>query len=175
MDTDFLLIQKMRLGEDRAVETFVEKYYGAILKYCCLHIGSREDAEDITQETFERFFRSFPEYHHFGKAVNYLYVIAGNICRDYYRKKKEVAVAFLPEKAENSLEGLEELLDVRGILDKLPGELKEPAILYFFQERKQKEISKILGISLSLVKYRIKRVRELLEKELKGWEDYEKK
>lgn len=36
------------------------------------------------------------------------------------------------------------------------------AILYFVQERKQKDIAEILGIGLPLVKYRVKRARELL-------------
>lgn len=53
-------------------------------------------------------------------------------------------------------------LDVREALAKLPPELREVTILFFFQEVKQKEIAKILGIGLPLVKYRIKRAKELL-------------
>ena len=87
MDRDFSLIQKMRTGNEAAVEVFVKKYYPAILRYCCLHIYNREDGEDAAQETFERFFRTFENYHHYGKAGNYLYVIAGNVCKDYLRKK----------------------------------------------------------------------------------------
>lgn len=43
MDRDFSLIQKMRTGNEAAVEVFVKKYYPAILRYCCLHIYNRED------------------------------------------------------------------------------------------------------------------------------------
>ena len=161
MDGDFSLIQKMRAGDGQAVEEFVKKYYPAILQYCCLHICNREDGEDAAQETFERFFRTFERYRHYGKAGNYLYVIAGNVCKDYFRRKREVAMAELPEIEEKSMGGLEELMDVSRILKSFPQELQETAILYFFQERKQKEISKITGASLSLVKYRIRRVREL--------------
>lgn len=84
-------------------------------------------------------------------------------------------MADLPEIEEKSMEGLEEIIDISRILKRLPEELQETAILYFFQERKQKEIAKIAGISLSLVKYRIRRVRELLAKELKGGENREKR
>ena len=31
---DFLLTQKMRMGDEKAVEAFVTKYYGQILRYC---------------------------------------------------------------------------------------------------------------------------------------------
>ena len=40
--------------------------------------------------------------------------------------------------------------------------MRQTAVLYFMQERKQKDIARILGISLSLTKYRIGRARELL-------------
>lgn len=39
MDSDFLLIQKMKIGDERAVESFVRKYYSQILRYCRLHIA----------------------------------------------------------------------------------------------------------------------------------------
>ncbi len=86
MDTDILLIQKMRMGDERAVELFVEKYFSRILRYCRSHIGDPSYAEDMTQETFVRFFRTLPQYRHYGKAANYLYAIASNVCSDYYRK-----------------------------------------------------------------------------------------
>lgn len=175
MDRDFSLIQKMRAGDEAAAEAFVKKYYPAILRYCCLHICNREDGEDAAQETFERFFRTFEKYRHYGKAGNYLYVIAGNVCKDYFRRKKDVVMAEMPETEGKCMEGLEELMDISRILKSLPEELQETAILYFVQERKQKEIAKITGISLSLVKYRVKRVRELLIKELKGGENREKR
>ena len=44
-----------------------------------------------------------------------------------------------------------------------PEELKEITILFFFQELKQKEIADLLGIKLSLVKYRVKKAKERLE------------
>ena len=47
-------------------------------------------------------------------------------------------------------------------LRRLPGELREILILYYFQERKQREIADILGIGLPLVKYRLKQAKEQL-------------
>ena len=49
---------------------------------------------------------------------------------------------------------------------KLPEENRETAVLYVFQELKQREIAELLQIKLSLVKYRIRRAKELLMKEL---------
>lgn len=160
MDIDFLLVQKMRMGDETAIETFVLKYYPKILKYCRLHIDDYGYAEDMTQETFVRFFRTFKQYQHYGKAVNYLYVIAANVCNDYYRKNKEFPIEKIPERLDPHTENLEQQIDAHIAMESLPDELKEVAILFFLQERKQKDIAQILGISLPLVKYRIRKIRE---------------
>lgn len=162
MDTDFLLIHRMKNGDDQAIEIFVRKYYPSILRYCHLHIQDHGYAEDATQEVFARFFRTLSQYQHYGKALNYLYVIAANICRDYYRKPEEIPMDDLPEQTVDEMEPLDLRLDVHQALEKLPPELREVTILFFFQEIRQREIARILGIGLPLVKYRIKRAKELL-------------
>lgn len=168
MDADFLLIQRMRRGEEEAVNAFVEKYYREILRYCRLHLRDRDYAQDAAQETFERFFRTLPSYQHYGKAANFLYVIAGNACKDHDRRDRELPLEQLPEEGREA--ELEAWLDVHTALDRLSPELRETAILYFCQERRQREIAKILGIGLPLVKYRVRRARELLLDYLKGGE-----
>lgn len=159
-DSDSLLVQKMRMGDDKALESFVKKYYPQILKYCQIHINDYGYAEDMTQETFARFFRTLYQYRHCGKAANYLYSIAANVCRDYYKKQKEIPFHTLPEPAGREAEPLDRLVGIRNVLESLPDEWKEVSVLYFIQERKQKDIAKILGISLPLVKYRIRKARE---------------
>lgn len=162
MDSDFLLVQKMKNGDEEAIEIFVRKYYPMMLRYCRLHIRDHGYAEDVTQEVFERFFRTFDRYQHYGKAANYLYVIAANLCRDFYGKWGEIAVDQVPEHPDSRMEQTDGQMDLQAAFDNLPTEIREVAILYFCQERKQREIAKMLGIGLPLVKYRIKRARELL-------------
>lgn len=162
MDSDFLLIHRMKAGDDAAIETFVRKYYPVILRYCHLHLKDQSDAEDATQEVFARFFRTLNQYQHYGKAQNYLYVIAGNFCRDQYRKPAEIPMEELPQQPVYSIEALDLRMDIHRALEQLPLELREVTVLFFFQELKQKQIAKILNIGLPLVKYRIKRAKALL-------------
>lgn len=162
MDTDLLLLQRMRLGDSRAVETFVNKYYPRILQYCRLHTGELQDAEDVTQDTFESFFRTLDRYRHYGKAANYLYVIAANGCRDLHRRKQALPLDQLPEPPDGSQGQLDLRLDLEGAFRSLPEEIRETAVLFFLQGCKQKEVAQILGIGLPLVKYRVKRARALL-------------
>lgn len=162
MDPDYLLVQRMRMGDERALEAFVNKYYPAILKYCHMHIDDYGYAEDMAQETFARFFRTLKQYRHYGKAANYLYVIAANACRDYYRQNRELPLETLPDGPDERAENPDVQIEVRMALGSLPAEIREVAVLYFVQERKQKDIATVLGIGLPLVKYRISRARELL-------------
>ena len=170
MNSDSLLIQKIKSGKSEAGEQFVKKYYSSIYQYCFLHIHDRDYAEDITQETFVRFFESLERYHDYGKARAYLYCIAGNTIKNYYKKKKEVLIEEIPEIPENSMEDMETRLDIEQMVDNLPDELREITILFFFQDLKQREIADLLNIKLSLVKYRIRSAKKILSEclEVKG-------
>lgn len=166
MDADLLLLLRMQNGDDQAIEAFVRKYYPRILQYCRLHIGDPGYAEDCTQETFARFFRSLPQYRHYGKAANYLYVIAGNLCRDYYRRPAELPMDTLPEQPVDPIASSDLRMDLRQALGRLSPELREAAVLYFLQGESQAEIARILDIGLPLVKYRIRRAKELIKNSL---------
>ena len=172
MDADFLLIKRMKLGDEAAFDMFVRKYYEEILKYCCYHCTDIAYAEDLTQETFIRFFAKLSEYCHFGKTKSYLYTIAGNLCKDYYRKKREISLEepVINEAAwvnKNHEEVIVNKVTIEGALKKLPDELSEIIILYYFQGLKLKEIAGALQISLPLVKYRMKSARMQLEQILR--------
>lgn len=166
MDMDFLLVQKVKNGDPQASEDFIQKYYPAIYQYCFLHIHNRYDAEDMTQETFMRFFSSLNNYQNCGKTKNYLYCIAGNIIKNHYKKKKDLLLDEIPEIPDQQMNDIEIRLDVERAIDHLPDDLREVTILFFFQDFKQREIAKLLNIKLSLVKYRIGQAKKILSKYL---------
>lgn len=169
MNADFLLIQKMKQGEEEAFDVFVRKYYGEILRYCGYHCPDREYAEDLTQETFLHFFAKLSEYHYMGKTRNYLYTIAGNLCRDFYRKKKDMPTeAGELEKSAVSapLDNVLEQMDVEAAVKSLLPELRDIVILYYFQGLKMREVADVLQISLSLVKYRLQQGKKQLGQKL---------
>lgn len=158
MITDFLLIQKMKQGNEQAFDTFVRKYYNEILKYCSYHCFDTQYVEDLTQETFIKFFAKLSDYHFQGKTKNYLYTIAGNLCKNYYKKNKEV---FLGDEELSNCEAsddIEQVIDkvfIDRAVDSLSQELKEVVILYYLEGFKIIEIAERLAIGESLVKYRL--------------------
>lgn len=68
MDGEFFLVRRMKGGEEAAMEQFVRKYYDPILSYCCHHTTVYGLAEDLTQETFERFFSISAHLPAYGKT-----------------------------------------------------------------------------------------------------------
>ncbi|MCQ4636407.1 RNA polymerase sigma factor [Anaerovorax odorimutans] len=153
----------MKQGDEDAIDIFVRGYYPDILNYCSHHCKDREWAEDLTQETFVRFFQHLDTYRHLGKAKNYLYTIAANLCRDHYKKAAEIPMDQLPEPEVNQSQEVQNKLFVEWALGRLPTELREVVILYYFHDMKLKDIAGILQIGLPLVKYRIKRAKAQLE------------
>ncbi len=163
---DFLLVKKAKNGDEQAGEQLIRKYYTAIYQYCFLYLRDRDLAEDMTQETFTRYFEALQTYTDYGKLKNYLYRIAGNIIKNYYKKKKELPMEEMSDIPGSDMRDEEIRMDIEQAIDRLPKELKEITILFFFQDLKQKDIARLLDINLSLVKYRISRAKKLLSEYL---------
>lgn len=178
MDEDFFLVLQIRKGKEEAVEKFVRKYYQSILNYCYGKVRDYMHAEDLTQQTFLNFFQALNRYEHRGKAKNFLYIIAGNLCKNYFDRQERNAQMVLPyETKEEALDEktlhfstrLAETVSIEDALMLLSKEQREVIWLYYFQELKIREIAEILGQTQSNIKYRLKaakeRLREILRKE----------
>lgn len=101
--------------------------------------------------------------------MNYLYTIAGNLCKDYLKKTKEILLEENEFVEENQTEQILNRVLIEQALEQLPDESRKVLTLYYFQELKLTEISDTLQIGLPLVKYRLQKARkqlgELLGKE----------
>ena len=150
----------------------LSEQYDKIYRYCYFKVKNACLAEDLTQETFLHFFEKLSDYRYIGKTRNYLYTIAGNLCRDYYKKTKESLLEEYPKDIQSSLhqseaEDILNKIAIETALNHLPEELWEVIVLYYFQELKLAEIADVLQIGLPLVKYRIRQAKMRLEKLLR--------
>ena len=147
------------------LEKIIRKYYDEIFRYCYHHVASRAMAEDLCQDTFVSFIEHYGEYRHEGKTKNYLYTIAKNKCKDYYKKKTPLIMEEVPE--QEVVQSIEESIVIRQMVMNLPEELREAVVLRYFQNLRYKDIAAILKVSSSLVKYRVKKGLEMLS-EMEG-------
>lgn len=137
------------------LEKTIRKYYDEIFRYCWHHVGNKETAEDLCQDTFISFIEHYEDFRHIGKTKNYLYTIARNKCKDYYKKKVPLLLETLPEQVDKM--DMEENVIMRQMIMGLSVEFKEVITLRYLQNLKYADIAVILGISQSLAKYRVKK------------------
>lgn len=137
------------------LEKIIRKYYDEIFRYCYHHVESRAAAEDLCQDTFVSFIEHYEQYHRIGKTKNYLYTIAGNKCKDYYKKHTPILMENIPEKRTE--EDLEDAAVMKQMVLSLPEELREVIVLRYFQNLRYADIATVLQISPSLAKYRVKK------------------
>ena len=76
----------------------IEEQYDKIYHYCYFKLYDKRLAQDITQETFLRFFQQNLSFDN-NKELPYLYTIAKNLCVDNFRKKTVESLESVTEEA----------------------------------------------------------------------------
>lgn len=147
----------------------LEEQYDKIYRYCYFKVHQREIAEDITQETFLRFLES-SDYMNIGKAMQYLYTIARNLCVDEYRKRKTEALD--GETIDNYAEdNMITRISIRMALSELDEADRELLLLRYVNEVPVSVICKLYGISRFALYRRISQASKNLKGKL-GKEDF---
>lgn len=85
-ESERLLIQQVRAGDERAWEQLVERYEGRLLAFAIRRLRDRAASEDIVQETFIGFLHSLANFDEKRELQTYLFTIASYKVTDYLRK-----------------------------------------------------------------------------------------
>lgn len=132
----------------------IDEQYDRIYRYCFMKVRHKETAEDITQETFLRYLEH-PHYNSVDKTLQLLYTIAGNLCRDEFRKVK---ASELPEDSA-SHEDVEDTVisgvELKKALAALSEEEREIILLRYVNEVPVNVIAKLHNISRFALNRRI--------------------
>jgi len=138
--------------------------------------GNRADAEDLTQETFVRVFKSLAEYTP-GTFEGWLHRITTNLFLDMVRRRQRIRFDALPEDAGDRLAsgeaGPERTYDemhldpeIQRALDELPADFRVAVVLCDLEQLSYEEIAATLAIKVGTVRSRIHRGRVLLRQAL---------
>ncbi len=145
----------------------LEEQYDKIFRYCCFKLYDRQLAQDMTQETFLRFYRRELRLDS-GKELAYLYTIARNLCADALRKKTVYSLDAIAEEASpDTSEELIDSLTMREAITKLPQEEQELLFLRYVNEISVTSICKMTGMSRFAVYRRLSKTVKRLKEELK--------
>ncbi|SFQ19117.1 RNA polymerase, sigma 29 subunit, SigE [Amycolatopsis arida] len=133
--------------------------------------GNSHDAEDLTQETFIRVFRSLASYKP-GTFEGWLHRITTNLFLDMARRRSRVRMEGLPEDTDRIVgddPSPEQVYsdahldpDLQAALDELPPEFRAAVVLCDVEGLSYEEIGATLGVKLGTVRSRIHRGRQAL-------------
>jgi RNA polymerase sigma-70 factor (ECF subfamily) len=156
-------------------EQVVREHSARVYRLAYRLSGNAQDAEDLTQETFIRVFRSLARYQP-GTFEGWLHRITTNLFLDMVRRRQRIRFDALPEDAERvagSAPSPEQVyvdthLDpqVQAALDALSPEFRVAVVLCDIEGLSYEEIAATLGIKLGTVRSRIHRGRVQLREAL---------
>jgi RNA polymerase sigma-70 factor, ECF subfamily len=142
--------------------------------------GNQHDAEDLTQETFIRVFRSVKNYQP-GTFEGWLHRITTNLFLDMVRRRGRVRMEALPDDYDRvpaDEPNPEEIYhdsrlgpDLQAALDSLAPEFRAAVVLCDIEGLSYEEIGATLGVKLGTVRSRIHRGRQALRDYLAAHSD----
>lgn len=146
-----------------------EKYSKLIFKIAFLHMGSTFDAEDVMQNVFIKLLYNSPDFRDGEHEKAWLIRVTQNMCRNALKTRSRQCAEYNDCIAADNERDISKALDISMKIKDLPATYKTAIFLCYYEDMTVKEISKILRISQSAVKMRLKRGRELLRNELEEY------
>lgn len=178
--SDKELVEKAKTGDDNAFEQLLFRYEKQIFGYLLRFVNQKENAEDVTQETFIKVYRSLktfdPEY----KFKTWLYTVATHTAYDWLRKAKKTHELFIIDDPENEFETIDQASAYKELEMKENKELVDNAIqkikpayqtviqMFYRDELSYEEIAQVLNLPLNTVKTHLSRAKKALSKELES-------
>lgn len=173
---DELLVEQIKKGSQEAFYRLVQRYQGTVYSLCYRMVGDAQEAEDLAQESFLRFYRTLNRFEPGSRLRPWLHRITANVCLDALRKRR-VETLHLGDVLEgddhpttyNRDELPEEAFlcrelqrDVQNALLKLPVDYRVVLVLRYLEDLSYQEIAEALDVPVSTVETRLFRAKKML-------------
>jgi len=157
-------------------EVLLERYQQAFLRKALVVVKTKEDAEDVVQETFVKIYRNADKFEiqEGASFKSWGYKILLNTSFTKYQKLKKKRGSFaelppelyeiIPDKDADSMEKKVLRDDISSILSQMPKHLAQALHLHFIEGRPHKEIAEKEGVSVSAIKTRVHRAKKEFKK-----------
>ncbi len=170
---DQYYITKVLEGDTNAFAVLVDRYKDLIFTLALRMIKNREEAEEVSQDTFIKVYKKLSKFKGDSKFSTWIYKVTYNTCLDKLKKLKRtqntVAIdeytAHQVKTFDNALEALETAErkeTIRDCISLLPSEDGFLLTLYYFEEQSLEEIAKVVNLKPNNVKVKLFRSRKKL-------------
>lgn len=164
------LLDGLRRGDTEAKRLLFEEYGEAVWRVAFRLSGDGDVADDITQDTFVRAFRSIHSYRGTGSLRGWLCRIALNLYRDAIKlqRRRATLLARSIEAALSSAEvdSRDDADAVTRIVDQLPEKYRVVLVLHDLEGLGHDEIGEALGIASGSSRARLSRARALVREKM---------
>lgn len=172
-DSDGRLVRRVLLGDKEAYSTLVVRHQAGLFRYACGLGVPPDPAGDLVQEAFLSAFDRLATLHDPDRFEMWLFRILRNDVFDYLKNIRRRSVNVdrlpLPDPAPGPEAGALSS-DLRTRLDaglgKLTDELREAFLLKHLEGLSYQEIAEVTDVSVSALKMRVMRARDVLREEL---------
>ena len=173
-DIDSHLIEKVKNGNDKAFKILMSKYYPRVYLALFSFTKSKEDSEDLAQQTFMKVWDQINSFRGDSAFFTWVYRIAINLAKNFvasanYRKQSlnsSIDEFEMDFSSFNDVESLlihdESLKKISNYVDTLPESLKTSFTLREESGKTYEEISEMTDTPIGTVRSRIFRARELV-------------
>ena len=168
--TDAMLVRRVLDGDTAAFTTLVDRYAAACTRFATRMLGNREDAEDSTQETFLRAYRSLARYEERQSFRTWLFQILINRCRTAAVRRQRRHRMFLLDDnaiAAASVRPASDANDLRAelqrVIDALDPDQREAFLLKHVEQLSYDEMAAATGVGVSALKMRVKRACDRMQ------------
>lgn len=159
--------------EREEAEWVVQRHGQTVYRLAYARTGNREDAEDVTQETFLRLVRAAPKFRDEDHCRAWLLRVAAQLCPGPVPRPVEEAGAAIEEAERVPAPG--QVPEPGGVLEavlSLPESYRLPVHLFYYEGLSIREIAGVLGKREGAVRTSLTRARALLRDKLKEEGDY---
>lgn len=178
MDDERRLAERCARGERLAFKELYDGFAGRLLALSARYVGSRDDAEDVLQESFIKIFDSIGAFKYRGKGSLYAWLsrIVVNRSVDRLREQKRLGTVSLEEARTDSGDGItrddvgtlpEDVL--ARMIEELPDGYRTVFNMFAVDGYSHKEIGKMLGIKEKSSSSQFFRARALLAGKIKEY------
>ncbi len=176
--SDDVLLGQFARGDAAAARVLTDRLGPRSFSVALRMLGSRAEAEDITQEAMMRLWKVAPEWvSGQAKVSTWLYRVTMNLCVDHLRKQKPYRLAEIPEPEDGQASVAERMQDdarkdaLQLALSQLPERQRQAVVLRHIEELPNPEIAGIMGISVEAVESLTARGKRALTGILAGRRD----
>jgi RNA polymerase sigma-70 factor (ECF subfamily) len=170
--------ESLPLMDQIARESFVRESHAGLFHWFCHLVGSRDEAADLTQDTFLAFWGSLGRRPEAVSPRTWLYAIGRNLWHSRLRDRKPFEPTLMALVADTGPSPETSFLEreFRDAVDRaladLPDDLREVFTLRFWNELNYEEIGQIQGVSANLARWRYFAARKRLHGRLAVWNPY---